>query len=127
MTWAFSRTSSTSTPTRTVSISVAIFAYLDAHVVRFSSYFVRCVFAESFKNFANLRSLSLAFNNIRTIRLNHGEFATLDELDLSFNNLSPNDVAHLGILRNLKCLRLTGNNLDFLPDTFSKLYVHSKE
>jgi Leucine-rich repeat (LRR) protein len=82
---------------------------------------------ESFKSFSNLTKLMLACNNIKTIRLKHEEFSKLETLDLSFNSLSPNDVAHLGILKNLKVLKLTGNNLTHLPDTFSKLYVFSKE
>lgn len=95
-----------------------------------------------------MKNLNLACNNIKTIRLKHEDFFNLEviisisskfklivlkivffikSLDLSFNNLTPIDVAHLGILRNLKFLKLTGNNLEFLPDTFSKLYVHTKE
>ena len=82
---------------------------------------------ESFQKFTNLKSLSLACNNIKTIRVKHEEFLNLSSLDLSFNNLTPIDIAHLGILKSLKTLKLTGNNLTFLPDTFSKLYVYTKE
>ena len=81
---------------------------------------------ESFRTFTNLRSLLLACNNIKTIRLKHEEFVALDTLDLSYNHLNPNDVAHLGVLRGLRVLKLTGNNLGYLPDTFTKLYVKSK-
>lgn len=82
---------------------------------------------ESFRNFPNLKDLYLACNNIKTIRLRHEDFICLETLDLSFNNLTPIDIAHLGILKSLKYLKLTGNNLEFLPDTFSKLYVHTKD
>lgn len=80
---------------------------------------------EQFRSFENLRSLLLACNNIKTIRLSHEEFICLESLDLSYNSLNPNDVAHLGVLNNLKKLKLTGNNLKYLPDTFAKLYVKS--
>lgn len=86
-----------------------------------------CLNFESFRHFTNVQKLSLACNNIKTIRVKHEDFLNLLSLDLSFNNLTPIDVAHLGILKNLKCLKLTGNNLTFLPDTFSKLYVFTKE
>jgi Leucine-rich repeat (LRR) protein len=69
----------------------------------------------------------LACNNIKSIRLKHDDFVALESLDLSFNNLTPIDIVHLGVLKNLKFLKLTGNNLTFLPDTFSKLYVYTKE
>jgi Leucine-rich repeat (LRR) protein len=82
---------------------------------------------ESFKCLPNLKCLFLACNNIKSIRLKHDEFNTLESLDLSFNNLTPSDVVHLGVLNSLKFLKLTGNNLNFLPDTFSKLYVYTKE
>ncbi|CAF0977868.1 unnamed protein product [Brachionus calyciflorus] len=82
---------------------------------------------ESFCKFPNLQILNLACNNIKTIRVKHEDFIHLFSLDLSFNNLTPIDVAHLGILKNLKTLKLTGNNLTFLPDTFSKLYVYTRD
>ncbi len=82
---------------------------------------------EQFRSFENLRSLLLACNNIKTIRLAHEEFISLESLDLSYNSLNPNDVAHLGVLNNLKILKLTGNNLKYLPDAFTKLYVKSTE
>lgn len=82
---------------------------------------------ESFRHFPNLQKLSIACNNIKSLRVKHEDFVNLDSLDLSFNNLTPIDVVHLGILKNLKSLKLTGNNLTFLPDTFSKLYVFTKE
>jgi hypothetical protein len=78
---------------------------------------------ESFSKLKSLIKLSLACNNIRSLRVKHEEFISLESLDLSYNSLFPNDIAHLGILPKLKSLKLTGNNLKFLPDTFSKLYV----
>lgn len=85
------------------------------------------VILESFRCFANLKSLALGCNCIKSIRLKHGEFDNLESLDLSFNSLVPNDVAHLGILKNLRVLKLTGNNLTYLPDTFSKQFVYTQE
>ncbi len=82
---------------------------------------------EAFRTFPSLKSLMLACNNIKTIRLKHEEFTCLESLDLSYNQLNPIDVAHLGVLASLRVLRLTGNNLGYLPDTFSKLYVRSKD
>ena len=69
----------------------------------------------------------LSCNNIKSIRIKHGEFDQLDQLDLSFNNLHPNDVSHLGVLRNLRSLKLTGNNLTYLPDSLSKQFVAHQE
>lgn len=82
---------------------------------------------EAFRSFQNLKNLLLACNNIKTIRLKHEEFNSLESLDLSYNNMNPNDISHLGVLKNLKMLKLTGNNLTYLPDTFTKLYVKSKD
>lgn len=91
-----------------------------------SQYYI-IVVKESFKCFANLKCLSLNCNGIKSIRLKHGEFDCLENLDLSFNSLVPTDISHLGILKNLKVLKLTGNNLTYLPDTFSKQYVYTHE
>ncbi len=82
---------------------------------------------EAFRTFPSLKSLLLACNSIKTIRLKHEEFTSLESLDLSYNQLNPVDVAHLGVLAGLRVLKLTGNSLAYLPDTFTKLYVKSKD
>ena len=46
---------------------------------------------------------------------------------MSYNQLNANDVSHLGVLKNIKILKLSGNDLSYLPDTFSKAYVSTNE
>lgn len=80
---------------------------------------------DSFKTFPALKTLSLACNNIRTINLKPDTYSTLESLNLSYNDLHPNDIAHLGLLKNLKKLVLTGNNLRYIPETFSSSFVQT--
>ncbi|XP_017388482.1 X-ray radiation resistance-associated protein 1 [Cebus imitator] len=70
---------------------------------------------ETFHTFPALKELDLAFNGIKTIYVEYGDFNLLEFLDLSFNSLTAEAICDLGILPHLRVLLLTGNGLTSLP------------
>nr|KAF6468693.1 X-ray radiation resistance associated 1 [Rousettus aegyptiacus] len=70
---------------------------------------------EAFHTFPALKELELAFNGIKTVYVEYGDFKFLEFLDLSFNRLTGEAIRDLGILPHLRVLLLTGNGLTSLP------------
>ncbi|XP_066894592.1 X-ray radiation resistance-associated protein 1 isoform X1 [Kogia breviceps] len=70
---------------------------------------------EAFHTFPVLKELELAFNGIKTVYVQYGDFKFLEFLDLSFNSLTEEAICDLGILPHLRVLLLTGNGLTSLP------------
>ena len=47
-------------------------------------------------------------------------------MDLSFNNINPEDILMVGLLKNLKKLNLSGNNLKKLPKNIGQPFLNDE-
>lgn len=70
---------------------------------------------EAMNHFPKLTELAMSLNALRDLQVQETDFPFLETLDVSFNNLGPNDIKTLGLLRNLRVLTASGNNLHSLP------------
>lgn len=77
----------------------------------------------AFSKFSALQELELPLNNISdSIKVQPDMFECLMTLDLSYNRLSGDDILALGLLKSLRTLHLTGNEIRKLPVEMTRTY-----
>ena len=74
-----------------------------------------------FKNLVALEELDLQYNDLTFIQIQQGYFLKLSNLKISFNQISPEHIAELAKLPNLRSLEMAANELSTLPANLSFL------
>lgn len=76
---------------------------------------------EALLNLKALIELNLQYNQISGIQLPEGAFPKLQVLNLSFNRIPPSHLTELRVIKELRILDLSSNDLCTLPEDLSFL------